>query len=76
MRRTALALLLLAAPAAHNRVYECDPQYSSPEEFFCLRNPASCDPTAFWACKSLRCARYLLELDRKKRCPRGPAITG
>jgi hypothetical protein len=68
--------LLLMTPVAHNRVYECDPRYNSPEEFFCIRNPASCDPMPFWQCKSVRCARYLLELDRRKRCPRDPAITG
>jgi hypothetical protein len=67
MRWAALALWLLAAPAAaaHNRMYECDPKYNSPEEFFCLRNPSSCDPVPFWWCKSLRCASYLLKLDRK-----------
>lgn len=63
MKWAALALLLMTAPAAAQRI--CDPQFYTPAEWYCLRNPSSCDPVPYWQRLSLRCAGYLRRLERR-----------
>ena len=66
MKWATLALLLIATPAAARNI--CNPQYYTPAEWFCLRNPANCDPVAYWQCLSLRCAAYLRKLSKNENC--------
>jgi hypothetical protein len=70
-----LLFLMLVAPArAHHRniVRDCDPGRISALEFFCVRNPNSCDPEGYWYCLSIRCAEYLRQLRRRvQRCDDG-----
>jgi hypothetical protein len=58
-----LALLLSTTSAAAHNI--CHPRSWTPDEFFCLRNPSSCDPTEYWQCLSLRCVDYLRRRDRR-----------
>lgn len=62
MRWAALALVLTAAPAAAR---SCNPSAYTPAEWYCLRNPSSCDPTGYWQHLSLHCAGYLRQLERR-----------
>jgi hypothetical protein len=67
--KTLIALLLMTTCAFAAKNKDCDPEFNTVEENFCMRNPSQCQSDRWndWQSRAAKCADYIHKHDQSRK---------